>query len=92
MKVVRVFILGIVQGVFFRKFIKENADKLNIKGYAKNLENGNIEAFFEGSEEDIKKIIRLCKKGPNYAKIEEIKVIDEKPYNFKEFKIVYWIN
>ena len=36
MKRIHVIIKGKVIGVFFRKFIKENADKLKIKGWVKN--------------------------------------------------------
>mgnify|MGYP001562409564 FL=1 len=38
-KSVRLYISGVVQGVFFRIFIKDNAEKLDVKGFVRNLED-----------------------------------------------------
>ena len=46
-KAVKLFISGNVQGVFFRAFIKEEAEKNNVKGFVRNLEDGRIEIFLE---------------------------------------------
>ena len=84
-KRIKIIISGKVQGVFFRKFIYEHAVKLGLNGYVKNTENGNVEAMFEGEEDKIKKIIRLCKKGPAGANVENVKIIEEKIRNEKYF-------
>ncbi|MEK6842441.1 MAG: acylphosphatase, partial [Nanoarchaeota archaeon] len=47
-KSVRLYIDGTVQGVFFRNFIKESAEKNDIHGFVRNLEDGRIEVFLEG--------------------------------------------
>ncbi|HTY44148.1 MAG TPA: acylphosphatase, partial [Patescibacteria group bacterium] len=39
-KSVRLYISGTVQNVFFRAFVKENAEKYNVKGFIRNLEDG----------------------------------------------------
>lgn len=65
MKTIRVFISGIVQGIFFRNFIKENAEAYGIKGYVRNLEDGRVEAVFEGYDNDVNKMIEICKKRPS---------------------------
>ena len=36
MKTIKATITGSVQGVFFRGYIKEQADKLGLKGYVRN--------------------------------------------------------
>ncbi|MBI2106038.1 acylphosphatase [Candidatus Woesearchaeota archaeon] len=82
----KIIISGRVQGVFFRRFIFENAVNLGLKGYVKNRNNEKVEAVFEGEETDLKKIIKLCKKGPAGAKVENIKVIEKKIKGEKEFK------
>ena len=46
MKRIHILISGRVVGVFFRKFIKDNADKLNVKGFVRNKEN-EVECVFE---------------------------------------------
>jgi acylphosphatase len=88
-KSVRLYIDGTVQGVFFREFVKENAEKYNLKGFVRNLENGKVEVFLEGNQEDINKMIELCKKGPKHAMIRNVEVKEEKLQEFKEFKILH---
>jgi len=58
-----VWIYGLVKGVFFRAGIKSMADKLNIKGFVRNTDDG-VEAVFEGNSQDIEKMIEFCRKGP----------------------------
>ena len=41
-KAFRVFISGSVQGILFRDFIKDNADRLGVRGFVRNLEDGRI--------------------------------------------------
>ncbi|MBI2507977.1 acylphosphatase [Candidatus Woesearchaeota archaeon] len=81
----KIIISGKVQGVFFRRFIYESAVKLGLKGFVRNTEDGKVEAVFEGKKEDINKIIELCRKGPAAAKIENIKIINERALGEKEF-------
>jgi len=88
MKAVRVYIFGTVQGVFFRKFIKENADKLGLKGYVRNKEDGSVEAWFEGNSKDVDKMVELCKKGPKHAIIKRLDIVDEHVQGRREFKII----
>ncbi len=89
MQRIHAFISGKVQGVFFRSFIKENADKLDIKGYVKNLDDGRLEAVFEGSEAKTKEIIQKCKKGPLFAEVNHVDAIKEKYIGeFKSFEIL----
>jgi acylphosphatase len=82
-KSVRLYISGIVQGIFYRGFIKENAEKLGVKGFVRNLDDGRVEIFIEGNPDEVKKMIELAKKGPKHA---EIKKVEEKPERFQDFK------
>lgn len=89
-KSVRIYIDGIVQGVFFRRFIKENAEKLNVKGFTRNLENGKIEIFLEGNVDEVKKMIELCKKGPRHAQIKKVEIKPERFQGLKDFKVLHF--
>ena len=62
-KSTRVYITGNIQGIYFRSFIKENAEKYNVKGFVRNLEDGRVEVFLEGNSEDVNKMIEVCKAG-----------------------------
>tara|TARA_Y100000310_G_scaffold102337_1_gene100524 strand:+ start:2653 stop:2928 length:276 start_codon:yes stop_codon:yes gene_type:complete len=88
-KSVRVYIDGTVQGVFFRSFIKENAERHNIKGFTRNLEDGRVEIFIEGDNDSVDKMIELCKKGPKHSQINKVQVKPEKFQDFKVFKVLH---
>ena len=87
-KSIRIFISGSVQGMFFRQFVKDNADKKNVKGYVRNLEDGRVEVFLEGQIDDVDSLIQICKRGPQHAQIRNVEEKDEKFQDFKEFKIL----
>lgn len=75
MKRIKLIISGLVQGVFFRRFVNENAIKLNLSGYVKNLENDQLEVMIEGDPENIDTLISLCEKGPKNSRVDKIKII-----------------
>ena len=88
-KSIRLYITGTVQGIFFRGFVKENAERHNVKGFVRNLEDGRIEIFLEGNSEDVNKMIELCKKGPKHSQIRKVEEKDEKFQDFKTFKVLH---
>ncbi|NPA39374.1 MAG: acylphosphatase [Thermodesulfobacteria bacterium] len=90
MKRVHVFISGKVQGVFFRAYTEEEAKKLGLKGWVRNLPDGRVEAVFEGDEKAIEEMIKWCHKGSPASRVEKVEVIEE-PYTgeFSDFRIRY---
>lgn len=88
-KSVRLYIDGIVQGIFFRSFVKENAERYDVKGFIRNLEDGRVEVFLEGNTDEVNKLIELCKKGPRHAKIKRVDIKTEIFQDFKSFKILH---
>ena len=88
-KSVRLYLTGTVQGIFFRGFVKENAEINNVKGFVRNLEDGRIEIFLEGDFEAVDKMIELCQKGPKYSEIKKVEIKEEKLQGFKEFKVLH---
>jgi acylphosphatase len=88
-KSVRVYISGLVQGMFFRVFIKENADKIGVNGFVRNLEDGRVEVFIEGDSDSVNKMIEICKKGPRHADVKGVEIKSEKFQNFRNFKVLH---
>ena len=84
-KAVKLFILGIVQGVFFRAYIKENADRLGLKGYVRNLEDGKVEAFIQGDSDKVNEMIERCRQGPKFSQIKSVEVKEEKLQELNDF-------
>ena len=88
-KSIRIYITGTVQGVFYRAFVKENAERYNVKGFVRNLEDGRVEVFLEGDDNAVNKMIELCKKGPKHSQIRKIEIKDERFQDFKTFKLLH---
>jgi acylphosphatase len=88
-KAVKLGVLGTVQGFFFKKFVKDSADKLKITGFIRELESGDIEVIAEGEIETIKDFIANLRKGPPHSQIRDVKVEEKKwTGDYKEFKIL----
>ena len=88
-KSVRLYIEGTVQGVFFRGFVKENAERHNLKGFVRNLDDGRVEIFLEGDNVDVDKMVEVVKKGPKHASIQKVDVKPERFQDFKTFKVLH---
>jgi acylphosphatase len=87
---VHVFVYGKVQGVFFRANTKQQAERLGLKGWVKNTDDGRVEAVFEGDEKNIDEMIKWCHKGPSISKVEKVDLKKQKPTNvFDDFSIRY---
>jgi acylphosphatase len=84
----RLYLTGMVQGIMFRPYIKENADKLNVRGFVRNLEDKRVEVFIEGNPDEVEKMIEICKRGTKLANIKNVEIKEEKFQGFKEFKIL----
>jgi acylphosphatase len=65
-------ISGQVQGVFFRDSTREKAQRLNLRGWVKNLPDGRVEALFEGPAEKVREMIAWCEEGPQHASVENV--------------------
>ncbi len=85
---IHVLISGSVQGVGFRQFVKYQANKLNIRGWVKNLPDRRVEAMFAGSKESLKEMIDLCRKGPFLAEVKDVKIEELPDEKFEEFQII----
>ena len=88
MKTVRAKIKGTVQGVFFRKFVKEQADKLGIKGHVRNLESGEVEVVAEGENSKVNELMKICEKGPEHSMIKGLETQVLNNIGFDDFKIL----
>ena len=84
------YISGRVQGVFFRWETKDLANKLKIKGWAKNLRDGRVEVVAEGEEEALRKLEQFLHKGPTYARVTKVELEWEQFKNeFDQFFVKY---
>ncbi len=73
MAAARVIVTGRVQGVFFRRFVKDTADSLGLKGWVMNLKD-YVEFLAEGPKDKIEKLIDATREGPRQSEVKDVKV------------------
>lgn len=86
----RLLIHGLVHGVGFRNYVKYLARKKGITGWVKNLPEGTVEALLVGEKRVLDEIIRLCWKGPMFAKVKDIRVSwdEHDDATLREFRVI----
>jgi acylphosphatase len=70
----QVVIHGLVQGVFFRASTREEAIRLNVGGWVRNLPDGSVQALFEGEKKKVEEIIGWCHRGPSGAVVSKVDI------------------
>ena len=65
-------ITGNVQGVGFRFFVQQQAQKLDINGWVSNKSSGDVEALAQGEKADLKQFIAKVKEGPSFSRVEDV--------------------
>lgn len=84
----RITIQGQVQGVNFRSEAVEFANGLDVRGFAKNIDDGTVQIVAEGEEAHLDEMLKWCHKGPAGAEITEVESIHEKPSGmYQSFQI-----
>lgn len=90
MKYLEIVVSGRVQGVCYRAFTLKQANKLGIKGYAKNLVNGNVKVVAFGQDNALDNFINLLKEGPSMARVDDMQISELIPGNkYSHFRIKY---
>ena len=68
----RFFVSGLVQGVGYRYFVQDAADRLHLNGYVRNLRDGRVEVYAIGAEEQFVRLLMALKKGPRGAMVNGV--------------------
>jgi len=84
---VHIRIRGLVHGVSFRSSMAQLASDLGVRGWVRNLPDGTVEAFLEGDERKVKRIIDWAKFGPPRARVDKLEVEPATPRNHRDFRI-----
>ena len=88
MKRAHITVTGMVQGVGYRSYTRNYAKELGLKGFVKNLNNGNIEIVIEGYDKQMQTFVQLLRKGPWGAKVRDIDIDWRDPTNeFTDFEV-----
>lgn len=65
-------IRGKVQGVWYRAWITDEAERHGLRGWVRNRRDGSVEALFAGELKSIETMIALCRIGPPLARVDSI--------------------
>lgn len=67
-------IKGRVQGVWYRASTHQQASDLGLVGWVRNMPDGSVEVFAQGSPDQVEALIRWCKGGPPLARVDRVAV------------------
>jgi acylphosphatase len=84
---VHVFVEGRVQGVWFRDSTWQQATRLGVSGWARNLPDGRVEAVYEGPRDAVEALLTWTRIGPERAVVTAVAIRDEAPIGERGFSV-----
>lgn len=63
---------GRVQGVFFRRWVVEEATARGLRGWVRNRSDGTVEAVFSGGMNAVRDMAKACHQGPDRARVTRV--------------------
>ena len=86
----KIIVQGRVQGVGYRWFSMQIAQQLEIKGYVKNLFNGDVEVFAQGDDASVQQFINQLRKGPSFSNVNNLNIYDaDFDHSLNQFKVIH---
>ena len=82
-------VCGRVQGVGFRYSALQEAQRLGLAGWVRNADNGDVEVWAEGPEEQLSLFLAWLRRGPRYSHVDSVKQKDEEPKGYSGFTVTY---
>ncbi|MCX7716401.1 MAG: acylphosphatase [Endomicrobia bacterium] len=90
MVAVKIFVKGIVQGIGYRWFVQEIAQKEGVNGYVRNNNDGSVEIVAEAeNDEKLENFIKRIRTEHKYAIIKDIEILPLPVKNYKNFRILF---
>jgi acylphosphatase len=69
---IHAIISGTVQGVFYRASTQNEAKKLDLTGFVRNLPDGSVELEAQGETDEIDRLLEWCRQGPPDSHVTRI--------------------
>lgn len=66
------YVSGKVQGVYYRQSTQEQADRLELDGWVRNVADGRVEVLVEGEERAVRELAAWLEQGPADAEVAEV--------------------
>jgi acylphosphatase len=88
-KAVSVKIVGRVQGVSFRWYAAQEAERLDVRGWIRNEPDESVAGHFEGEDDGVDRLVAWCRSGPRGASVRDVAVTEATPTGARDFSIRY---
>ncbi|WP_129116788.1 acylphosphatase [Halegenticoccus tardaugens] len=82
-----VFVSGTVQGVYYRANTRDEARERGVDGWVRNLDDGRVEAVFEGPEDAVEGMVEWCHAGSPAARVESVDAEYGEPEGEEGFRV-----
>ncbi|MCZ2156347.1 MAG: acylphosphatase [Bryobacterales bacterium] len=83
----RYVVRGRVQGVGFRFFVEKHAQRIGLRGYAKNLSDGTVEVVATGRRSELDELEGLLRIGPRLALVSGVESHDAPNADYSYFRV-----
>ncbi|MDZ4744961.1 MAG: acylphosphatase [bacterium] len=89
MPTVHYIVEGDVQGVGFRRFVQHAAQRLELKGFVTNLEDGSVECIANGTTDALNELEMLMRQGPHHSQVKSLTCTDvAESRKYTQFRIL----
>lgn len=82
-----VYVSGRVQGVYYRATTRDTAREKGVDGWVRNLDDGRVEAVFEGPKDAVSEMVEWCEIGSRAAEVDEVEIEYEEPEGLDGFEV-----
>ncbi len=76
-----------MQGVGFRHFVWQVAGRIGLRGYVRNLDDGNVEVHASGTAAQLEELEGQLRQGPPWADVRHLDIQEAAPTAGKHFRI-----
>ena len=80
---------GDVQGVGFRDFVQQRANRARLSGWVRNRPDGTVEVLAEGDREELAALLEELTRGPSFAAVERVDADWEAERGLRGFSVEF---
>ena len=88
-KAASVKVTGRVQGVAFRWYAVQEAERLGVRGWIRNEPDESVAGHLEGPDDAVDPMVAWCRHGPSYAAVRHVAVTEARLTGAEDFAIRY---
>lgn len=84
----RIEVMGLVQGVWYRKGTEMKAKALELNGWVRNQADGSVLIEAEGVPAAVQQLIDWCTHGPPEARVDEVRATRQEYRSLPPFHVI----